>query len=166
MGWLYTLHKAEPGEIMRQFTKPWTNSKGHDYQITDASFANWRHLWGVLRIDGEPVTIILWLVDRRRDEWGYKDMEESMGPFYYTCPLRLLDIAPEENSEWREHVRAFHERRSRKVTVGQRLVLKGFRIGATRDPEVEITSVKPLRVLFYGRPYRLTKAMVGAANIL
>jgi len=26
--------------------------------------------------------------------WGYKDMEESMHPYYYSCPLSYLELVP------------------------------------------------------------------------
>ncbi len=44
--------------------------------------------------------------------WGYKDMEESMHPYYYSCPLSYLDLVPIDqyggNSQWRESVRKYH----------------------------------------------------------
>lgn len=51
---------------------------------------------------------------RADDGWGYKDMEESMGPYYYSCPLKYLDMVPEANKNWREGVRQHHERRRKK----------------------------------------------------
>ena len=66
--------------------------------------------------------------------WGYKDMCESMGPCYYTCPLAYLELVPVvANAEWRESVREYHSARNRKVNVGDRLVFKGLSI-----PDVEI----------------------------
>jgi hypothetical protein len=44
-------------------------------------------------------------------DWGYKPMDESMHPFYYSCPLSYLDMAPEQSREWREGVRDYHTRR-------------------------------------------------------
>lgn len=57
----------------------------------------------------------------RGDEgWGYKDMEESMGPYYYSCPLKYLDLVPEvANEDWREGVRQHHERRREKRRAKQ-----------------------------------------------
>lgn len=50
-------------------------------------------------------------------EWGYKPMEECMGPFYYSCPLGYLALVPDDspgtNPEWREGVRAYHAERKR-----------------------------------------------------
>ena len=60
--------------------------------------------------------------------WGYKDMEESMFPFYYSCPLGYLEKVPigqfGGHAEWREQVRLHHQRvaekrRSRRA-VGHR----------------------------------------------
>ena len=42
--------------------------------------------------------------------WGYKDMEESMGPYQHSCPLGYLAMVPVANENWREGVRAYHER--------------------------------------------------------
>ena len=44
--------------------------------------------------------------------WGYKDMEESMHPYYYSCPLGYLEMVPVDqyggNSQWREGVQRYH----------------------------------------------------------
>lgn len=54
----------------------------------------------------------------QQGEWGYKDMEESMHPYFYSCPLKYLDLVPIEqyggNSEWRELVRSWHARQAEK----------------------------------------------------
>ncbi|MEZ5944904.1 MAG: hypothetical protein R3C18_26265 [Planctomycetaceae bacterium] len=53
-----------------------------------------------------------------RGEWGYKDMEESMHPYYYSCPLGYLALVPIDkyggNAEWREQVIEHHRRRAEK----------------------------------------------------
>ena len=55
---------------------------------------------------------------RSDDGWGYKDMDESMHPFYYSCPKKYLGMVPLEtyggNAEWREQVRQYHERQLEK----------------------------------------------------
>lgn len=52
----------------------------------------------------------------KRDEgWGYKDMDESMHPYYYSCPLSYLDMVPVVGSEeWRQGVREYHQRQRAK----------------------------------------------------
>lgn len=51
-------------------------------------------------------------------EWGYKDMEESIHPFFYSCPRGYLDLVPIEkyggHAEWRELVRQYHARQREK----------------------------------------------------
>jgi hypothetical protein len=55
---------------------------------------------------------------RSNDGWGYKDIEECMGPCYYSCPLKYLDMVPLDefggNAEWRELVTSYHEQQREK----------------------------------------------------
>lgn len=50
------------------------------------------------------------ILDRTKGEFGFKSMDESMGPFYINCPLNILDmLTPTTNkyaTKWREHCRA------------------------------------------------------------
>lgn len=52
--------------------------------------------------------------------WGYKDMDETMGPYYYDCPAAILDmLTPTDNptsNEWREACRKnLTEKKERKA---------------------------------------------------
>ena len=51
------------------------------------------------------------LLERSGSQWGYKPLDESMHPYYYSCPLSYLDLAPEQSADWRAGVRAYHARR-------------------------------------------------------
>ncbi|WP_372166042.1 hypothetical protein [Xanthomonas axonopodis] len=51
------------------------------------------------------------LLERSGDQWGHKPLEECMHPYYYSCPLSYLDLAPEQSADWRAGVRAYHARR-------------------------------------------------------
>lgn len=48
----------------------------------------------------------------RKGSWGYKSMTEDMGPYYWDCPVRILDKADEVPSvskscdDWRKKCRA------------------------------------------------------------
>jgi len=60
----------------------------------------------------EVFACIFLLAYRPRDygyEFGYKDMDETMGPFSYDCPERILDLlTPTDNESamrWRERCR-------------------------------------------------------------
>ena len=55
---------------------------------------------------------------QRNYGWGYKDMEESMHPYFYSCPLGYLKLVPIEqfggHEQWREGVRQYHARLAEK----------------------------------------------------
>ena len=51
------------------------------------------------------------LLQRSGGQWGYKPLDESMHPYYYSCPLSYLDLAPEQSADWRAGVRAYHAQR-------------------------------------------------------
>jgi len=56
-----------------------------------------------------PKTILIcFLLEGSPGGWGYKDLSEGEHPYYYTCPLKYLELAPETCSEWRAEVRARH----------------------------------------------------------
>ncbi len=47
--------------------------------------------------------------------WGYKDMDESMGPYAYTCPLKFLDASTcqsETAIDWRADCRVEHAKKA------------------------------------------------------
>jgi hypothetical protein len=57
------------------------------------------------------------LLESSGGEWGYKSLDESVHPYYYSCPLRYLDMAPVRSSEWREGVRAYHAGRRKSAAL-------------------------------------------------
>src|SRR5690606_13477279 len=85
-------------------------------------------LWSVVRVtakqagvldlaEGESATFIRCdLLQGSDGEWGHKPLDESMHPYYYSCPLRYLDMAPVQSAEWREGVRIHHEQRRTRRT--------------------------------------------------
>ncbi|HFX2658403.1 TPA: hypothetical protein ACID62_006427, partial [Pseudomonas aeruginosa] len=81
-------------------------------------------LWTVVRVTarqagvmglaaGESVCYIgCHMLESSGGDWGYKSLDESVHPYYYSCPLRYLDMAPVQSSEWRERVHRFHAGRA------------------------------------------------------
>lgn len=75
-------------------------------------------LWVLAKPQSMNPFIILFLLKCRDGCWGYKAMEESWGPYCYSCPLHFLDQAPEPDGanldhggsgkSWRDHVREYH----------------------------------------------------------
>ena len=61
---------------------------------------------------GKPARIIaVTLIEYSHDTpgWGYKPMDETMGPYRFNCPARILDAATEPLNDcardWREACR-------------------------------------------------------------
>lgn len=56
--------------------------------------------------------IMVTLINKNGGLWGYKDMDENMGPNVCDCPLTFLTLAGEPRTEyartWRKRVEAFH----------------------------------------------------------
>ena len=139
MGWLF-----KPGitrqELIAEQIKGWERTKedGTDIKLTCIAHC-YRGgvfsgvLWSVWertftkngqQTDPPQRWIICDLMRCVGGEWGYKDIEESMHPFYYSCPLSYLNLVPIDpyggNAQWRELVRQHHariaeKRRSRKA---------------------------------------------------
>lgn len=100
-----------------------------------AKYFSGNHLWCVFEVEskpqfpGSPVEksrwIELFLISRWGEgNWAYKPMEESTGPYYYSCPLSFLDMVPEpprpkDYQDWRAKVREFHARKAQTLVVGQ-----------------------------------------------
>lgn len=103
----------------------------------------------------------------RHEGWGYKDMDESMGPCYYDCPLKFFDMVPCPEygyaKEWREKVRAFHAAKAAKASK-----LKGLAVGCKvrltegctvcgqkMTEPLTVTSTKPLLAEWAGWKIRV-----------
>ncbi len=77
-------------------------------------------LWVVAQASDPAVPIVvLFLLDGTSGSgWGYKAIDETMGPCYYACPLALLDMTPgipgTYSISWREQVRDFHRASARR----------------------------------------------------
>lgn len=98
------------------------------------------------------------------DGWGYKDMDESAGPYYFNCPLAYLDMVPDPGghaTEWRAKVRELAERSKRKLIEGQRIKLYGkeYTVGKPR-PNGGVT------VWDYDVNYRLKRSQIKDVEML
>ena len=154
MGWLFTQYQTRRELIQRR-----TRSEEFDGVIRNCL----RHaavgnvLWTVWEITGPGEQVRRYigcdlLARERGYGWGYKDMSESTGPCYYTCPPAYLGLVPMANPEWREQVRAWHAARNRKVAVGDVLVFQGLSI-----PEARVIEKHGRRLIgeYAGCRYRL-----------
>jgi hypothetical protein len=132
MGWYFESEKR----TKREFANSIIN--GLEYRFLDSKVIAHRldgkELWLVEQYTS-PKTgniesiIVLFLLDSQNGSWGYKCITENMGPYYYKCPVKFLDLAPVANPEWRAKVLAAAERRAatkaaiKFIEVGDTLVL-------------------------------------------
>jgi len=128
MGWTYIQNRVS--DIKEFFSREFNsdNFQGTKATVLDCFVDESNHqdlvaymAYEILK-PGKPkkVTAIVCLVDTRPDEhgnpsFGYKDMDETMGPYYYTCPKSILDkLTPTKNKnalEWRKKCLNFNKQR-------------------------------------------------------
>tara|TARA_R110002111_G_scaffold18931_1_gene46183 strand:+ start:33673 stop:34107 length:435 start_codon:yes stop_codon:yes gene_type:complete len=134
MGWLFKCGSTRKG-LIEERTKGWERTNPDGLVITSTCLAHCYRggsfsgvLWSVwertFTKDGtESSPNQRWIqCDLMRhqngDGWGYKDIEESMGPYYFSCPKIYLEMVPIEqyggNEEWREQVLLHHQRAAEK----------------------------------------------------
>lgn len=134
MGWLFTAGSTRRNLIAER-ARAWTTEGAEGMTVTSTCLAHCYRggafsgvLWAVWKRtftkDDQPVRPVeRWitcdLLRYQKDYgWGYKDMDESMHPYFYSCPLKYLEMVPIDqyggNAEWREGIRAFHARKREK----------------------------------------------------
>lgn len=132
MGWYYP-HGVNRKELIAQRVESWERDTGemlvtstclkHCYRGGVFSGVLWSVWERTFTKDGKEVQppqrwIGVDLLHCYQGEWGYKPLEESMGPYYFSCPLSYLDLVPLDryggNPEWREAVVEHHRRQAEK----------------------------------------------------
>ena len=74
------------------------------------------NVWTLLEFEGERfIALTMMKGGGRNSGWGYKGVNEMMGPVEVNCPLSLLDKCTETDDEyalsWRRRVRQYHAAR-------------------------------------------------------
>ena len=123
MGWLFSSRTRS--ELIRDLTRPEDTARASVRVLVHTLRGN--VLWSVSEVTAKTEgvhpdlapgeSIRCDLLQRSDGEWGYKAMDESMAPYYYSCPLRYLDMARELSPAWREKVRAHHAQRRQSATA-------------------------------------------------
>ena len=134
MGWLFRSGYSRK-DLIEDRIKDWEYSKpngtlvkttclAHCYRGGNFSGVLWTVWERTFLKDGQQVDqpqrwIGCDLLQSRKNEgWGYKDMDESVHPFYYSCPIGYLAKVPLDkyggNAKWRQLVRSYHARQAEK----------------------------------------------------
>ena len=123
MGWTYFYDGRKTPDIIRaEFHRAPVPGERTGFEIIDHAMygSTW---YGIIKVtpqgtgqtpEPEPYHVgAVILTKRVRGEFGYKDMDENMGPYHTDCPARILDAldrlspAPSANAfEWRSKCRA------------------------------------------------------------
>ena len=82
------------------------------FSIIDRKATNFgRHLWMLIQPKEGPSFICLFKLSSYRGDWGYKPIDESMGPCYWDCPVSLIQQADPPTTEyatqWRNRVHQY-----------------------------------------------------------
>lgn len=156
MGWFFSQNDSK-ADLIKSLVSP---SAGAEWTRTTIAHAvRGSVLWTVNQIsDGSETRVFIGcdLMEKNGEYWGHKPLCEEDGPYYYSCPLKYLSMAPEQNAEWREKVRKYHNQRARRFSVGQRVAVIGCTI-----PWVRITGTNPLTGEYGGVHYNLKRSLLG-----
>ncbi len=148
MGWL--MYHREAGETDREH---FAAKFGEGYEILDSATKD-SVFYAALKTPEGPVTAFVALISRSPGgghNFGYKDMDESMGPHEASCPARILDLlSPVEDlglgesgskwaAEWRARCRANADREAARAKVRKGDTVKLTRGFAFTNGETEDT---------------------------
>jgi hypothetical protein len=159
MGWLFTQYQTRSqliDHLTREFETPerkHTTFKRYcsgNTLFTVGEIAN-KHTGEIQRYIG------VYLMQRQQNfGWGYKDMDESCGPYQNGCPLSFFDLVPDPGgyaTAWRQRCRDDHARRFQKLEVGQTVRL-------SNGKDYRVLQLKPLRCCDGAGAYKLPRRML------
>jgi len=165
MGWSFgydTKHDA-----VQRLTQNWNNENqrrgclAHCYRGNAFSGVLWS-VWSIvdrhtgIEVDRYIACDLLRCTPQKDDggfgRWGYKSVEESSHPYYYSCPPKYLGMVPAKsfptsvNMDWRKQVAEYHEKRYKKLEKGKTYhARKGTKYCGMPVETITVTSLRPLR---------------------
>jgi hypothetical protein len=175
MGWLFT-HKPHGMSVKDFFEENFNyNRDGRYGRILDCAVVK-RTAYIAYEAGSDDgnrsVFGVVCLLDYRPKEchnFGYKDMDETMGPYFYDCPERILKLlTPTENEyalEWREKCWERIRSQQNKPKLKKGLLIEfAHPIKFASGVEVKLFRVvDPRKLLFegpYGRLYKLNRSIL------
>lgn len=126
MGWLFSPRWATRAEMLAHLRRPErfspsckllrSQAVGNNHWFLASNFATGKVFIGLDLMAGSG---------RSREGWGYKDLDESVGPCEVNCPISYLAQASDPVGyavEWREKVRAYHAARRSRIAPTEGLI--------------------------------------------
>jgi len=123
MGWKFTALTRD--QLIRELVAPEDTERANRKVIDHTLDGD--VLWSVVRVTAKQAGVmglavgdsVCFIACDLLEGSGYKSLAEAEHPYYYSCPLRYLDMAPQQCAAWRGWVRTYHEQRHvRGDTVG------------------------------------------------
>jgi hypothetical protein len=136
MGWSYGYHQVDDVKYHLEHNEGLFKSAtpGHSWEVLDSAIVGTTYYAAVRRTmpDHKPYVFATVILFRNpKSGFGYKDLDESMGPCEVACPLRILNkLSPIEDmpgglatheyaDQWRENVRLYHRARAEQTKVAK-----------------------------------------------
>lgn len=165
MGWTYVPKKY--GQTIKDFFSEQFDSESGK---VIACYSKLNVAYIAYETKQKEVIAIVCLLHRKNGYFGYKDMDETMGPFSYDAPAKLLNILTPTTNEW-----ALQWRMKCQENLKKRKNRKKFSVGDTvkfekpiyfgngnEEDTFTVKSLKPLRFVNHYTTYRIRKDTLDA----
>ena len=111
----------------------------------------------------------VYLLAKNGGDWGYKDMDETVGPCYYDCPPAYLDAADEPANDWarewrekcRESAAKKAEQTAKRPKVGEVWSCHGGTCKKIRIAKVKGRCIEAYNLSPGGGYFRIPKKILG-----
>jgi hypothetical protein len=183
MGWTFT-----PGlerSALQYFIRNTIEKQETENMIfeTIAHCRRGTNLWTVMQSTNKKTNeivkfVVLYLLSWNKENgWGYKDIDEGMGPCEINCPISYLNMTEDQkhnqySTEWRKRVREYYDNKRTSISnlknkfnnKGNGKCILSLK-GSTVD-EVEIITIgKRIQGKYNGFIYTIPRRMIGEARI-
>ena len=123
MGW--TFSNQSKASLIRELSKP---NRFDNWIIVKSTVIGNRHWFLSRHFENGEYLIGLDLLSKHGREYGYKTIDETMGPYYYDCPAGYLDYPTNDAKalEWRvicKTVQADKKKKKKAFKPGLQLTL-------------------------------------------
>ena len=134
MGWTFIQKPSNVKDYIANDLLTWSNDLPTTYRVLDVKIVKMREAYAAVEsvhkeTGKRDVFAVIFLLDYRKDDYydfGYKDMDETCGPYARNCPVSILNLLTETDNEhaleWRAACRKNAAHKA--PTFGQKFTLK------------------------------------------